>query len=133
MQFSQEQDPTSYRIRAYASGSIDIVVPVTDDPEADRTMTLKQSFIMTPDTLISDWPPQSLDQLRQDHIQILLELQPEVVLLGTGERLVFPPMSITTSLMEAGVGVEVMDTQAACRTYNILMHEGRRVAVALIQ
>ena len=133
MQFSQEQDPSSYRIRAYQAGSIDIIVPYSDDPDAARTVTLTQSFIMTPDVLIQDWPPQSPDQLQQDHMQILLELQPEVVLLGTGTRLIFPALRITADLMEAGIGVEVMDPAAACRTYNILMHEGRQVAAALIQ
>ena len=116
MQFSQEQDPSSYRIRAYQAGSIDIIVPYSDDPDAARTVTLTQSFIMTPDVLIQDWPPQSPDQLQQDHMQILLELQPEVVLLGTGTRLIFPALRITADLMEAGIGVEVMDTAAACRT-----------------
>jgi uncharacterized protein len=133
MQFSQDKDPTSYRIHAYQAGRIDIVVPHNDDPEANRTLTLTQSFIMTPEVLIQDWAPQQPDQLHQDHLQILLELQPEVVLLGTGERLVFPAVRITADLLGAGIGVEVMDTAAACRTYNILMHEGRHVAAALIQ
>ena len=132
MQFSQDQDPSSYRIRAYQSGRIDIVVPLTHGPEAARSLTLTESFIMTPNTLVRDWPPQHPDHLQQDHLEILLELRPEVVLLGTGERLIFPPQPLTATLMESGIGVEVMDTAAACRTYNILMHEGRNVAVALI-
>jgi len=135
MQFHQEQDPTSYRIRAYQAGRIDIYTPVTvsEEPDVSHTLTLTESFIMTPEVLIRDWPPQHPDQLQRDHFQILLELHPEVVLLGTGIHLVFPSFQLTAELMDAGIGVEVMDTAAACRTFNILMNEGRRVAVALMQ
>ena len=122
MQFNQEQDPASYRIRSYQSGRIDITTPVSSESDdAGRHLTLTESFIMTPEVLIRDWAPNHPDQLQLTHLEILLELRPEVVLLGTGARLVFPSIQVTAELM------------AACRTYNILMHEGRRVAVALMQ
>lgn len=62
----------------------------------------------------------------------LIALKPELVLLGTGSALRFPHASVMGALAEAGIGMEVMDTQAACRTYNILTEEGRSVAAALI-
>jgi uncharacterized protein len=61
-----------------------------------------------------------------------LTLEPEIVLLGTGRRQQFPHPRLTQALLEQGVGVEVMDTAAACRTYNVIMLEGRRVAAALL-
>jgi uncharacterized protein len=63
---------------------------------------------------------------------MLAELRPEVVILGTGVKLRFPPPSLTRALVEANIGLEVMDTGAACRTYNILMGDGRRVVAALL-
>jgi len=62
----------------------------------------------------------------------MLELDPELVLLGTGDRMQFPPQSITQPLMQQSVGLEVMNTAAACRTYNVLAHEGRNVVASLI-
>lgn len=91
----------------------------------------EQSLIVLPDRII-DWEPRTLEQLEPEHFAFLLSLQPEMVLLGTGPMLRFPHPSLTKMLTAAGIGVEVMDTQAACRTYNILMAEGRRVAAALV-
>ena len=67
-----------------------------------------------------------------DHIGGLLASAPEIVLLGTGTRLQFPPAAVLRPLIDARVGYEIMDTGAACRTYSILMAEGRRVLAALI-
>ena len=61
----------------------------------------------------------------------MLELEPEVILLGTGERQRFPPLALTTAILRLGIGIEVMNTAAACRTYNVLASELRRVAAAL--
>jgi len=91
----------------------------------------EQSLIVLPDRII-DWESRTLEQLKPEHFAFLLSLQPEMVLLGTGPMLRFPHPSLTKMLTAAGIGVEVMDTQAACRTYNILMAEGRRVAAALV-
>jgi uncharacterized protein len=87
---------------------------------------------MTPSQLIRNWPPQSVDKICADHLEVITELKPEVLLIGTGDTLTFPDVKLTYQLMEQGIGVEVMDTAAACRTYNVLMHESRRVAIALV-
>jgi uncharacterized protein len=102
-----------------------------------RRVTINQdvyhtSLILTPDRVFSDWPPCRLDELREEHFAVISELRPELVVLGTGKRLLFPPPAITQVLFKANIGVEVMDTGAACRTYNVLMSEGRRVAAALL-
>ena len=72
------------------------------------------------------------EPLASTHLNAALALQPEVVLLGTGARLHFPPAEVLRPLIEAGIGYEIMDTSAACRTYDILMAEGRRVLAALV-
>ncbi len=95
-------------------------------------MRYERSLIILPDRIIEDWPAQTFEQLAVEHFEYLLSLQPEIVLLGTGTTLRFPHPSLTKTLIAAKIGVEVMDTSAACRTYNILTAEGRRVAAALL-
>ena len=90
------------------------------------------SLIVLPERLITDWPPTDFGSLETAHFEALLELKPEVVLLGTGDKHQFIHPRLSRSLTEAGIGVESMGTAAACRTYNILMAEGRHVAAALI-
>lgn len=95
-------------------------------------MRYERSLIILPDRIIEDWPAQTFEQLAVAHFKQLLSLQPEIVLLGTGATLRFPHPALTKILIAAKIGVEVMDTSAACRTYNILTAEGRRVAAALL-
>ncbi|CAI08940.1 conserved hypothetical protein [Aromatoleum aromaticum EbN1] len=78
------------------------------------------------------WAAAGFDDLAADDFVALRELAPEVVLLGTGSRLRFPSPRVLRPLIDAGIGYEVMDLAAACRTYNILATEGRAVAAALI-
>ena len=89
------------------------------------------SLIVFPDRIL-DWPVAGFEALRPEDFALLAEAQPEIVLLGTGARQRFPHPRLTQALTQARVGVEVMDTAAACRTYNILMAEERRVAAALL-
>jgi uncharacterized protein len=91
-----------------------------------------RSLIVLPGRLISDWPPQTFEDLAPPHLEDLVPLQPELVILGTGKRQRFPRAELLAPLVQAGIGWEVMDTGAACRTYNILMGEGRNVAAALL-
>lgn len=91
----------------------------------------ESSLILTP-TLITPWAAISIEALAAEHFSPIVELAPEVLLLGTGNRQRFPPTALLRPLIEAGIGFEVMDTAAACRTYNILMADGRKVAAALI-
>ena len=92
----------------------------------------ENSLIVLPDQLIPDWEPRSLEDLAEAHFTELAKLNVEIVLLGTGRTLRFPSPRLTAPLMQARIGCEVMDSQAAARTYNILMGEGRRVAAALL-
>lgn len=92
----------------------------------------ESSVIVMPSQLIADWEPRTLEQLTAEHFAHLATLQPEIVLLGTGNMLRFPHPRISTPLTQAHIGFEVMDSFAAARTYNILMGEGRHVAAALL-
>ncbi|MCK9382191.1 MAG: Mth938-like domain-containing protein [Sulfuritalea sp.] len=93
---------------------------------------LTKSFLLTPQRLIEDWSPASFDSLTEADLQKVAELNCPIVLLGTGPRQRFPAPALLRSLIERRIGVEVMDSYAACRTYNVLMAEGREVAAALI-
>jgi uncharacterized protein len=81
---------------------------------------------------IRDWDVADFSALSPASFQILEELKPEIILLGTGPKQRFPHPRLTAPLARAGIGVEVMDLKAACRTYNILAAEERRVAAALL-
>jgi len=93
---------------------------------------LTRSFLLTPRRLIEDWPPASVDSLTEQDLRAVADLDCPIVLLGTGPRQRFPSPALLRSLIDKQVGVEVMDSFAACRTYNILMAEGREVAAAVI-
>jgi uncharacterized protein len=112
---------TANAIRAYNQGYIIV-----------NNQSIRQSVIVTPERIITDWPPQCFAELQAAHLEWLFELQPEIVLLGTGARQQFPHPRLTYPLLNRGIGVEVMDTAAACRTYNFIMAEGRQVAAALL-
>ena len=92
----------------------------------------EQNLIALPDRVIEPWASGGFAALAEDDFSALLELRPEIVLLGTGERLRFPHPRLTRALSSARIGVDVMDVRAACRTFNVLSAEGRKVAAALL-
>jgi uncharacterized protein len=89
------------------------------------------SLVVLPDR-IEEWPAKRFDQLSTEDFAYLKNLKAEIVLLGTGARQRFPHPRLTADFAKAGIGLEVMDLQAACRTYNILVAEERKVAAALL-
>jgi uncharacterized protein len=92
----------------------------------------RQNLVLLPDAVIEGWAPNGFAALAERDFAALLAHAPETVLLGTGTRQLFPHPRLLQALSAAHVGVEVMDTRAACRTFNILVAEDRRVAAALI-
>jgi uncharacterized protein len=90
------------------------------------------SLILLPDRIVESWSAGSFETLAERDFEAILPLAPEILLLGTGARQRFPALTLLRPLIEAGIGYEIMDLAAACRTFNILMAEGRRVAAALI-
>ena len=81
---------------------------------------------------VSAWPVDDFAALSAEHFAQLAALAPEIVIFGSGPRLRFPPAALLRPLIEARIGVETMDTAAACRTYNVLLAEGRSVVAALL-
>ena len=90
------------------------------------------AVLLSSDGAISEWPIQSFDSLEAVHFAQMVALKPELILIGTGSRQRFPKPELLKALIEAKIGFEIMDSQAACRTYNILVGEGRQVLLALI-
>jgi len=121
MRFSLDTDTSKHFIKNYGPGWINV-----------SEQQIHRSVIVTPNQVVTDWPPQTFTDLEEQHFTAIMALEPEIVLLGTGSRQQFPHPKLTQSLLTQGVGVEVMDTAAACRTYNIIMLEDRRVVAALL-
>ena len=121
MKLQLENPPGTNLIRSYGPGQLRV----------GETMH-SSSVIVTATTVIAPWRPATVPELTPADLEPLLGLGPEVVLLGTGARQQFPDMQVLRILHEQRIGVEVMDTAAACRTYNVLVTEGRNVAAALI-
>ena len=79
------------------------------------------------------WPPATMERVQAEHLDALLDMDPEIVIMGTGPRHVHPNPRLFVALQQRGIGVEVMSTAAACRTYNVLLADGRRVVACLLQ
>ena len=121
MKFTLDRPGTLHVVRGYTPGRLRI-----GEQEYAR------SVIVSAARLIADWRPQHIGELTAADLEPALALKPQVLLLGSGARQVFPSPELLAQLYATRVGFEVMDTSAACRTYNVLVGEGREVAAALI-
>ena len=121
MKFTLDRPGTLHVVRGYAPGQLRI-----------GELEYSRSVIVSATTLIDDWRPQHIGELTTADLEPALALRPQVLLLGSGARQVFPSPELLAQLYAARIGFEVMDTGAACRTYNVLVGEGREVAAALI-
>jgi uncharacterized protein len=93
---------------------------------------LDSNLLVTPDSIDLGWAPEGFAALTREDFAALLRFAPEIVLLGTGNELRFPHPRLTADLTAKRIGVDVMDVKAACRTFNVLSAEGRKVLAALI-
>ncbi|WP_442682084.1 Mth938-like domain-containing protein [Stenotrophomonas sp. JC08] len=93
---------------------------------------LSRSFLLAPDQLVEDWPVTSQTQLTPAHLDAVLAMEPALVILGTGERQVFPPAAVMAACLTKGIGIEVMTNASAARTFNVLAAEDRRVVAAFV-
>jgi len=93
---------------------------------------IRVSCIVTAATLSRDWPPRSIEELTVEHLSPLFELAPEVVILATGSRQQFPRAALRAEFTMRRIGLEVMEIGAACRTYNVLVGEDRKVLAAIL-
>ncbi|MEO8001871.1 MAG: Mth938-like domain-containing protein [Arenimonas sp.] len=97
-----------------------------------NNQTLNRSFILTPHELVENWRPVTSQDLLADDMQALLDMNPVLVILGTGARQQFPSAAVMAACLTRGIGIEVMDNAAAARTFNVLATEGRKVVAGFI-
>ena len=143
MQFTLETTTQNYVIRAYTAHEV-IVTPPEDlaenvklvhDPRfGDQPVALEllsSSFYLAPRQLVKNWAPSQFENLELEDFDTIIDNKPEILLLGTGSKLQWPKPGIREKLLGLGIGIEVMDPGAACRTYNILMAELRDVSALI--
>ena len=121
MHFAREDCNSALMVRACDDGQITVGEQI-----------YRRSLILTPERVIPDWRPGGYEEMTEQDFDVVLSLQPEIILLGTGSTLCFPPAKLSAGILATGTGFEVMDTAAACRTYNILLSEKRKVIAALL-
>ena len=121
MPFVREPSQYTYSLRFVRSDAIGV-----------NERSLACSFYLSPEALVEDWRPRAVSELQPDDLSGPLALDPEVILLGTGERQQFPPAAILAACLIRGVGIEVMDNAAAARTFTVLANEGRRVVAGFL-
>jgi uncharacterized protein len=121
MSLTLDENRASYQIRGYQPGEIQI-----------NDLIYTNSVIIGPEKLIENGLPRHMKELNAGHLAILIDLHPTILLIGTGSLLQFPPIELYGDLINHGIGVEIMDTRAACRTYNALTAENRNVMAVLI-
>lgn len=121
MKLSLDNEKSVYLINSYTDNNVTI-----------RGKTLSSSLIITPQTVIEGWEVDNIDDIEELHFSILDELNPELILLGTGKTQAFAPHWLYEIAIKHQMSVEVMNTGAACRTYNVLASEDRRIAAFLI-
>ena len=110
-----------YHIESYRHGVITV-----------NNNQYRNSLIISPTKLITDWPPVDFSDLATQHIHQIISLGPEIIILGTGTQLHFPAPELIEDIFKQDIGFEVMDTGAACRCYNLLVSEARNVAAGLL-
>jgi uncharacterized protein len=120
MQLNLETDTHRTRIHAYSESGIQI---------AGQWYT--NNLLLTSEQIIENWQPGPVKQLKQSDLAQLFTENPEVLILGSGRHIQFPPQQLYAELAAKKIGLEVMDTEAACRTFNILLSEDRAVVAAL--
>ena len=120
MQFTREQN-SAITVRQVEPGQLRI-----------GNDLVRTNVLLTADREIRKWAIENIEQLSESDLDAILEAAPEMIVVGTGWRSVFPQRELVFALARRGIGFETMDTPAACRTFNILINEGRRAAAALI-
>lgn len=121
MQFNLDNNIGKYQINSYQPGQVVV-----------NKQIYTNSIIITPEKLITDWSPQIVTEITADNLKKILELSPQLVIIGTGAQQHFLDVALSLLFLQRGIGIEIMNTEAACRTYNVLLSEGRNVVAGLI-
>lgn len=120
MKFSEEVPSTYNNITRYGEGYVQI-----------KDKVVNTSVVIGVEALLADWRPKDFSELSVDDCGLLIQSKPDVIILGTGEKQYFPDHDILKFFVQQQIGLEVMDTAAACRTFNILLSEDRNVVAGL--
>ncbi|HLU12522.1 MAG TPA: Mth938-like domain-containing protein [Arenimonas sp.] len=121
MQLSQENPEFRYVLRGVSPGGVLV-----------NEAVIASSFLVTPEQLVRDWRPRDAASLEPADLEPVLALSPALMVLGTGPRQVFPSQAVLAALLTRGIGIEVMDSAAAARTFNVLATEGRAVVAGFL-
>lgn len=121
MKMTQQSPDGANLIRRYGDGFVAI-----------GEEEIRSSCIVGVNSLIRDWPPRSVAELAPEHLEVLFQLAPEVVVLSTGARQIFPRAALRAEFASRRIGIEVMEIGAACRTYNVLISEERKALAAIL-
>ncbi len=121
MKLTLDANPAVTLVRSYSTGALRVGEQV-----------FHRSCILTPEAVVPDWRPTKVEDLEERDLEALFAAKPELVLLGTGDRQQFPSVQIRGAFVRAGIALETMDVRAACRTFNVLVQEERRVYAALL-
>ncbi len=119
---NRDQDKTSLLVRACSPGEIRV-----------NEQRFHTHLLLSPSEVQPDWPVTVPSDLTPADFAAAMAMQPDLIILGTGDDLVFPAAAISAAVLARGIGFEVMDTRAACRTYNLLAMDRRSVVAALMQ
>ncbi|MDH5436918.1 MAG: Mth938-like domain-containing protein [Gammaproteobacteria bacterium] len=120
MKFNLETPEEGYLIQSYNKGQFIV-----------NEQIFTSSLAVGIDQILPDWPPNEMSDLIPAHFEMLLDFDTEIIIFGSGEKQQFPSPDLLTALIKKGIGLETMTTPAACRTYNVLISENRRVVAAL--
>ena len=121
MEFNLEVPQNQFFIRSISERGIRVHDAFYNNP-----------FIISGQRIVPEWDVKSIDDINEENLQVIFDLQPEVILLGTGVTQLFLPPTIQVHFFQRNFGFEVMTTDAACRTFNVLAAEGRHVVAALM-
>ena len=121
MDFTQDITDARYIITGYTSECVFV-----------NNKLHNKSLLITPDSLIPSWGVNDISQLNENNLAQVIQHQPEIVLIGTGEKLILPDPKMIAYFAQQQIGLETMNTQAACRTYGILAAEQRKVMAGII-
>ena len=121
MEFTLEVPQNQFFIRSVSAAGIRV----------DQEIFVKP-FIISGQRIVPQWDVESVDDINEESLQAIFDLEPEVILIGTGDSQIFLPPATQVHFFRRNFGFEVMTTDAACRTFNVLVAEGRHVVAALL-
>ena len=121
MKLQPDKQPSLNTVSAYGPNYIEI-----------NAQRYTNSLLLSPESPVIEWSCTRFEDIKTEDFEQIAKLEPAVVIFGSGERIRFPKPVLVAPLIARNIGIETMDLQAACRTYNVLMAEGRKVVAALL-